>query len=141
VIPGGAGCSVNTLVDTEIDLGERIFLPAGQDLPIICFRFDDRRSNIKLVVTDKLGNALNSYDLNDIKSIMAEYHFAVRHWLVFKHDINRIVLMPLYKDKIKGQLVDFLRDYYLAKQKSSSKTGSESPVKVYKLEEEITVQL
>lgn len=72
---------------------------------------------------------------------MAEYHVTVRHWFVFRHDVNRIVLMPLAKEQIKGRPIDFLRDYYLTKQKLFAQEQLESKVRVYKLEEEITAEL
>lgn len=136
-----AGCSVDTYVDTDIGLGERIFLPMGQDLPMTCFRFQESKGDIRLIVTDKLGTPLNAYELNNVDSIMAEYHVTVRHWFVFRHDVNRIVLMPLAKEQIKGRPIDFLRDYYLTKQKLFAQEQLESKVRVYKLEEEITAEL
>lgn len=141
VIPAQPGCSVKTFVDTDLDSGERIYLPAGQDLPVACFRFNDNLGKVELVLTDKLGKPVNSYALDDIDSIMLEYHAAVRHWFVFKHDVNRIVFMPLSKEEVRGKTIDFVRDYYLAKQKTSYQNRSETQVKVFKLEEEITAQL
>lgn len=143
IIPEQPGSSVKTFVDTDFSAGERIFLPTGQDIPMACFRFDDSGGNIKLLVTDKLGYVLESHDLDGYDSIMAEYHVEVRHRVLFKfkHIISRIIFMPVSKDEIKGKPVNFLRDYYLAKQKDSSETGAETQVRVYKLEEEVSVEL
>lgn len=141
IIPAQPGCSVKTFVDTDLNSGERIYLPAGVDLPLICFRFDENHGKIKLIMMDKLGNPISSYDLNGTDSIRVEYHVAVKHWFVFKHDVNRIIFIPLSKAQIKGKLIDYVRDYYLAKQKVCISEGSETKVKVYKLGEKITTQL
>jgi len=130
-----------TFVDTDLDSGERIYLPTGQDLPIVCFRFEENLGKIKLIHTDKLGNIIKPYDLEGMNDIMAEYHIEVKHWFVLKHEINRIFFVPLTKEKLKGKIIDFVRDYYLAKQKFSMKKQSEIQVRIYKLGEKFSIQI
>lgn len=95
--PATKNCSVRTFMDNDIVLGERILLPRGQDLPILCFRFEEQENKVKLIHTDKLGKPINVYDLSpSVDSLKVEYYLKLRSWFLFKHEVIRIFEIPHY---------------------------------------------
>lgn len=97
-IPPTKGISINTLDDLDVCEGERIILPPGQDLPIICFRLEKRKSTLFLVITDKTGNPQSSFPIKDDSfRIMIEFSIRTRTWFFFKHEISRLYSIPQFK--------------------------------------------
>jgi len=117
--PPKAGCSVKTLEDVEIASGERILLPGRQDLPVVCFRFENKGNRQKFIHTNKLGVSINQYDISpEVNSLKIEYLLKMRGWFlfkVFKHEIIRTFEVPHYLE-VKKKKVDVFK-YLLNKQK------------------------
>jgi hypothetical protein len=117
--PPKEGCSVKTFIDVEIISGERILLPGGQDLPVICFRFENKGNGLKFIYTDKLGVSKNVYDLGpEVDSLKIEYSLKIQGWGLFKvfnHEVVRIFEIPHYLE-IRQEKADVFK-YLLDKQK------------------------
>ena len=110
-------CSVNTFVDNDIVSGERILLPRGQDLPILCFRFEQHGNMMKLIHTNKLGKPINVYDLGpSVDSLKVEYYLKLRSWFLFKHEIVRIFEIPHYLTTVEGKEEDIFDLHFFKKQ-------------------------
>lgn len=135
VIPSAEGISVNTFVDIEVESGERLLLPTRQDLPLLCFRFEQSASSLALLITDKLGAVLRTLSVPpDLNYLMFEYSARTRNWYLFKHEISRIYALPQYR-QIDGERRNIFTEYLLALQ-----SGAERRAKsVLKFAEEVTV--
>ena len=135
IIPSAEGISVKTLVDAEVESGERLLLPRRQDLPLLCFRFEQADSAVALLITDKRGAVLRNFAVpSDLNYLMFEYTARTRHWYLFKHEISRIYALPQYK-QIGGERRNVFTEYLLALQ-----SGPERQAKsVLKFAEEVTV--
>lgn len=132
--PATKNCSVNTFIDSDIVSGERILLPRGQDLPILCFRFKKQGNMLQLIHTDKLGKPINVHDLSpSVDSLKVEYYLKVRSWFLFKHEVVRAFEIPYYRT-VKQKEVNVF-EYLLAKQKENEQR---IPI-VFKTAEVITV--
>ncbi|MEW6063248.1 MAG: hypothetical protein AB1571_02665 [Nanoarchaeota archaeon] len=113
-IPLGNGCSVKTVIDKELSNGDRIILPGGFDLPILCFRFQQDGNSLKLIHTDKLGEKINEIDISsEVKSINIKYYVKIKTKYHFMHEIVRSFEIP-YKFNQKD-----IFDYLLKKQLES----------------------
>ena len=78
--------------------GQRIILPPGQDLPIVCFRLEKKRATLNLVITDKIGKPQSSFPIKDDSfRIMIEFSVRTRTWFFFKHEISRLYCIPQFK--------------------------------------------
>ncbi len=112
-LPQRLGCSVPSLVDTELTSGKRVLLPVGDDLPVCCFRFEQSTEGPRFVHTDKLGQTVRSYVLSDkTDSLNIEYCLKVQRWFLFKHEIVRAFKIPRHS-QIEGRelnVFDYLRD-------------------------------
>lgn len=77
IIPERTGCSVKSFRDIELDAQQRIILPTGQDLPILCFRFERRENNLVFLHTDKFGKVLCEVEIfgPNMWQLKAEYSF------------------------------------------------------------------
>jgi len=116
--PSREGSTVKTFVDVALESGERILLPGVQDLPVICFRFEDGENGLKLVHTNKLGEPIHQYDLtSEVDSLKIEYTVKIRGWSlfkIFKHEIVRTFEVSHYLEA-KGKKMNAFR-YLLNKQ-------------------------
>lgn len=93
--------------------GEEIPLDGGQDLPVLCFRFEDNEGNLKFIHTDKLGTPINTYNISsETDSLKIEYYLKLQSWFLFKHEIVRTFEIPHYLP-VDGKKVDVFR--YLLK--------------------------
>jgi hypothetical protein len=137
IIPSAEGISVNTFADTEVESGERLLLPKRQDLPLLCFRFEQVGSAVALLITDKRGAVLRNFSVpSDLNYLMFEYSARTRNWYLFKHEISRIYALPQYK-QIDGERRNVFTEYLLGLQ-----SGAERKAKsVLKFAEEITVTI
>jgi hypothetical protein len=118
-IPSREGISVTTLDDIELCEGKRLLLPKGQDLSMICFRLEDNKAILNLVVTDKMGESLSSYPINDNSvRLMVEFSVRTRTWFFFKHEISRIYAIPQFKT-IEGVSTNIFREFLLPMQSSN----------------------
>jgi hypothetical protein len=116
IVPAEPGSSVNTLVDNELSCGERIILPSGQDLPVLCFRFEQRHGTLVFVQTDKQGSSIQEFELeDDVEAIIAEYTVKIHSWFLFKHEIVRMFDIPHTLD-IDGEQTDLFKDFLLLRQ-------------------------
>src|SRR5260370_40213253 len=61
--PSSSGCSVNTLIDTDLTSGQVIILPEGYDFPVLCFRLDRLNGGAFFLLTDKNAERIGSYPL------------------------------------------------------------------------------
>jgi hypothetical protein len=136
-VPSEPGSSVNTLVDNELSYGERIILPGGQDLPVLCFRFEQRQGKLIFVQTDKQGSQMHEFELeDDVEAIIAEYTVKIRSWFLFKHEIVRMFDIP-HKLDMDGKQTDLFKDYLMPKQQKE-----EFKVKtVFQTAEEVAVSI
>jgi len=99
VEPKRKGCSVDTFADTELMSGERILLPGGQDLPILCFRIEQASGGWIFVHTGKLGTRIAEYPIiPQTDSIKAEYRMRVKIGFLFKVDVSRLHEIPRFVD-------------------------------------------
>lgn len=93
--------------------GEEIPLGGGQDLPVLCFRFEDHGRDLKFIYTDKLGVPINTYNISsETDSLKIEYYLKLQSWFLFKHEIVRTFEIPHYLT-IDGKKIDVFR--YLLK--------------------------
>lgn len=124
VKPGGPGSSVNSFVDTELTSDERILLPPSQDLPVVCFRIEEKNGNLRFVHTDKLGTPCSTFQLtSEFEGLNVEYYLRVQlrvsRWLrrlIFKHEITRAFSIPFEK-KSADKTVNIFREKLLPIQK------------------------
>ena len=95
------GSSVASFIDTELGSGERLLLPAEQDLPILCFRLELQGDRLVLVYTDKLGTPKASFLLTAKReyALMAEYTFNISGPLGISHSLNRLLAIPRYLER------------------------------------------
>ncbi len=113
IVPSGPGSSVNTFIDQELTNGERIILPSGQDLPALCFRFENHNGNLIFVQTDKQGKMIREYEINEqVEAIVGEYSVKIRSWFLFKHKIVRMYDIP-HRFDLDGKRRDLFREYVL----------------------------
>lgn len=132
--PATENCSVRTFLDRDIVLGERILLPSGDDLPVLCFRFEKEGNNVKLVHTDKLGNPQKVYAISSsVDSLKVEYYLKVRSWFLFKHEISRIFEIPHYLT-VKQKEVNVFEHLLTTQQKNEQRIPM-----VFKTAEVVTV--
>lgn len=137
------GCSVGTFVDTEIVSGERILLPGrkdspvllpksveselgitissprgGQDLPVLCFRFECTENDLKFIHTDKLGNQIGEpYNIgSNVDSLMIEYYLKITSWFHLKHEIVRIFRIPRWGRKKQDNTKVDIFEWFMKKQ-------------------------
>ncbi len=83
--------SVTTLLDDNLAEGERLLLPAGQDLPLICFRFQEAGSDLELLITDKMGVQKDSRRIaHPTSRLMIEFSARARTLQLFKHEVTRL---------------------------------------------------
>ena len=133
-LPPKQGCSVPSLVDTELTSEKRILLPSGDDLPVCCFRFEESTGGFKFVHTDKLGQAKRAYVLSgETDSLNIEYCLKIPHWFLFKHEISRIFEIPHYSHVREREVNVF--DYL----KHEQQKGEHKIRLVFKTAEVITV--
>jgi hypothetical protein len=136
-VPSAEDISVGTLLETELSEGERLLLPGGQDLPMICFRLQDLGSSLKLLVTDKMGNPLSTQPVDDATTVlMAEFSARARTLLLFKHDIHRLYAIRRFRKRGESQF-DVFREYFLPVQASHERKAKW----VSKFAEEVTVTI
>lgn len=113
LVPSVPGSSVNTFIDQELTNGERIILPSGQDLPVLCFRFENHNGNLIFVQTDKQGKMIQKYEMdNQVVAIVVEYSVKIRSWFLFKHEIVQMYDIP-HKLDFDGKRRDLFREYIL----------------------------
>jgi hypothetical protein len=115
VAPASEGMSVRTFIDSELTQGERLLLPEREDQPLICFRLEPDGEALKLVVTDKLGNPIESRPIDDVR-LMVEFSLRTRNWFLFKHDIARAYSIPRYRLLSNGERTDVFREEILPTQ-------------------------
>jgi hypothetical protein len=120
-IPPSEGISITTLDDFDVCEGNRIILPAGQDLPIICFRLQNKKSFLYLVVTNKMGKPISTFLINDDSfRIMIEFSVRIRTFFFFKQEISRLYSIPQFKT-IEGVQRNVFLDILLPMQGSKEK--------------------
>ncbi len=106
------GSSVDTFVDTELSSGERVLLPGGQDLPVLCFRFQESGGNLQLIHTDKLGVQIGEYPLHpEVDAVKVEFYLRSRSLFLFKHEVARSFELPHYIETSQGK-VDFFGELF-----------------------------
>lgn len=120
--PAKEGCSVRTLMDTELVSDERTLLPAGQDLTVLCFRFEKLGYTLKFIQTDKFGKPTKVMDMmmdishkRNIESINVEYYLKLKSWFLFKHEIARAFVIPhilTREEEHNGSIVDVDKDIF-----------------------------
>ena len=137
VVPSGPESSVNTFVDQELSNGDRIILPSGQDLPVLCFRFENRNGDIVFCHTDKQGNLSREIQVDqEVEGIFVEYSAKIQSWFLFKHEIVRMFMVP-HELTIKGTKQDLFKDYLIPLQ-----AEEEARVKtVFQTAQEVTVSI
>lgn len=90
-----AGSTVNTFEDHVLESGERIILPAGQDVPVLCFRVENKNGHLMLILTDKRGNKIREIEIDEqVEAIFTEYSLRIQSWFLFKHEISRLFALP-----------------------------------------------
>lgn len=106
VEPARVGSSVSTFVDSPLGSAERFVLPAGQDLPVLCFRFERRATGMVFVHADKLGVSQLEIDLGqDSAEILAEYMFRIRGPFQVPYTMTRLLTIPRFvEDSAKGRV-------------------------------------
>ncbi|MGH9382937.1 MAG: hypothetical protein ACRD2N_01385 [Vicinamibacterales bacterium] len=120
-IPASESISVDTFTDTELAQGERLLLPGGDDLPMVCFRLENAGAALNLIVTDKMGNREDSRPIDDDSArIMTEFSARARTWLLFKHEISRLYEIQQYRI-LRGERRNVFRDYLLPMQRSQER--------------------
>jgi len=98
IVPLAIGTSVAIFLEDELTNGERLFLPAGEDQAIICFRFEAEGSTLNFTITDKLGSPIDSRRIDDENIALAiEFSARVENWVFFKHQISRLYSIPHYR--------------------------------------------
>lgn len=119
VVLPSKGTSVKTFLDCPLSDGERLLLPKGQDLPLICFRFESSDTGLRLQVTDKMGAPTGTAEEigEDVDCLMIEFSVKARSWGLFKHEIARLYTIPQYHD-LTGNRENVFRDYLLPIQSS-----------------------
>ncbi len=114
ILPPSEEISVETFLDSPLSDGERLLLPGGQDLPIVCFRLESSSTGLRLLVTDKMGIPTGKEEQigEDVNRLMVEFSARARAWGLFKHEVVRIYAVPQYRD-IEGKRCNMFRDYLL----------------------------
>jgi len=125
VLPKDEGSSVKTFIDRELSSNERLLLPGGQDLPVVCFRVEKRSDGLKLIHTDKKGESISEYPIDELlMGLQIEYLLKIRSWFLFKHEITRSFVIPVRKEQ-EGQERNLFEEYLLPMQ-----TEKEMKVKI-----------
>lgn len=136
-IPATDDISVGTFVDDDLLDGERLLLPGGQDLPIVCFRLEAASHGFKFVRTDKMGTAQDTRAIDDdTVRLMVEFSARARTWFLFKHDVSRLYVVPQFRE-VEGQRRNVFRDDLLPMQRSDE--GQMKSVMQYAEEVTVTV--
>lgn len=134
-VPATDAISVGTFVDTLFVEGERLLLPGGQDLPVICFRLEVAGHDLSLVCTDKMGAAQETCLIDDDSCrLVVEFSARARTWLLFKHEVSRLFEVPQFLE-LQGRRRNVFREYLLPMQSS----GERQMKSVIQYAEEITV--
>lgn len=95
VEPPRPGCSTSSFVDLPLVAEERIVLPPGQDLPILCFRFEKQKTGLAFIHTDKLGASLSTIKIDGRPAeLIAEYTFRIRGPMQVPFTITRTLFIP-----------------------------------------------
>jgi hypothetical protein len=102
IVPAQVGSSVASFRDTDLSGGQRIILPVGQDLPVLCFRFEEREGELFLIHTDKFGGVLGEFRITGPNKweVKAEYSFQTIGIGGVPHRVYRLLTIP---EKAKGQ--------------------------------------
>lgn len=112
ILPAARGSSVKSFRDTElVPLGKRIILPREQDLPILCFRLEERDDTLVLVHTDKFGDELGRYIMAgpNMWSLKAEYSLETHGSMGLPHRVQRLLTIPEKAPGRKGTVEVFKR--------------------------------
>jgi hypothetical protein len=98
-------------MDTELSTGRRVILPAGQDLPILCFRFEERGGKLVFVHTDKFGVDLTRFEISDSKEreLKAEYGLETTSPMGLPHRVRRLLTIPENATTQHGEVNIFKR--------------------------------
>ena len=100
IVPAQLSSSVASFRDAELSIGQRIILPVGQDLPVLCFRFEERGDDLFMIHTDKFGGALGEFKITGPSKweIKAEYSFQTISQTAgivgFPHRVYRLLTIP-----------------------------------------------
>lgn len=117
-LPASDGISVGTFVDHDLTEDERLLLPGGQDLPVVCFRLEEADSTLTFVRTDKMGAAEDTHVVDgETFKLMVEFSVRARTWLLFKHEVSRLYEVPHFLEVEDGSF-DVFRKYLLPMQAS-----------------------
>jgi hypothetical protein len=110
---------VKTYLDTPLSDGERLLLPGGQDLPVLCFRLQPSGDALRLVVTDKMGVPVGREEEigEDVECLMVEFSVRARTCGLFKHEVTRLYAVPQYQEA-EGQRDNVFKKYLMPIQSS-----------------------
>lgn len=84
---------------------------------MLCFRLKGTEVNLNLILTDKMGTALDSHPLDETSRVMVEFSARARTWLLFKHEITRLYAIPQFR-VLRGERRNVYMDHLLAMQAS-----------------------
>lgn len=92
VVPKNEGSSVSTYDDYELLSNEDFFLFAGTDQVLLSFQIRrDGQMNQIFVLTDKLGNEIDTKGMSDFDSLIADYTATVDNFFHFDIRISKRV--------------------------------------------------
>lgn len=88
-----SGSSVATLQDKLLIDKEDFFLLPGYDQVLISFKLSGQSNNRKFIQTDKLGNTISEFDLNEIDELISDYVANIENLLNFDIRISKRVII------------------------------------------------
>jgi len=118
--PSAPGSSVGSFLDTELTNGERIVLPGDQDLPLVCFRIENKSTHLTLVHTDKFGKELTRHTLtNETENLQVQYQIKVQN-LGLTHEITRVFVIP-FEIESDGKKFNVFQQLLMEQEKNEHK--------------------
>ena len=90
-----SGSSVESYSDHDLNLGERIILRGGEDLPVLCFRIKKKGNKFIFIHTNKFGLKINKYPIaifND--TIVVEYQLKILRFGFIHFEVTREFTIP-----------------------------------------------
>jgi hypothetical protein len=100
IIPANEGSSVSTLVDETLIDQDEFFLFKGYDHILLNFKLTgSAESELQFVQTDKLGNILRAFSINDFTELISDYTANIKN--LFNFDVKVSKRLVLKSDTIK----------------------------------------
>ena len=128
ILPARPGSSAQSFKDTELSAERRIILPAGEDFPILCFRFEERDGNLGFIHTDKFGVDLTRFEISDSNKheLKAEYALETTSPMGLPHRVRRLLTIPENATTQHGEV-----NIFKASALSPRKIGMQFPLRLY----------